>query len=97
METEGEIGQLPAAAPHGRTVNAGETGSLHIAHLTQKRSKRGQDGEIPDPGHLHLLDTVQLHHIQDLRDTVWGYCRDHELLTAQGCAGFSLVKVWFFQ
>ena len=71
-------------------MNAGETGSLHIAHLTQKRSKRGQDGQMPDPGHLHLLDTVQLHHIQDLRDTVQGHCRDHLLLTAQVCSGFSL-------
>ena len=77
-------------------MNAGETGFLHIARLTQERSKRGQDGQMPDPGHLHLLDAVQLHHIQDLRDTVQGHCRDHELLTAHGCAGFSLVKAVVF-
>jgi len=51
---------------------------------------------MPDPGDLHLLDTVQLHHIQDLRDTVQGHCRDHELLIARVCAGFSLVKVVVF-
>ena len=84
------MGPLPhAAAPHGQTVSVGETGSLHVARLTQERSKHGQDGQMPDPGHLHLLDTVQLH-IQDLRDTVQGHCRDHQLLTAQVYAGFSL-------
>ena len=77
-------------------MNAGETGSLHIARLTQERSKGGQDGQMPDPGHLHLLDTVQLHHIQDLRDTLQGHCRDHELFTAQVCAVFSLVKAVVF-
>ena len=77
-------------------MNAGETGFLHVARLTQERSKHGQDGQMPDPGHLHLLDTVQLHHIQDLHDTVQGHCRDHELLTTQGCAGFSLVKAVVF-
>ena len=80
LETEGEIGQLPAAAPHRQTVNVGEMGSLHIAHLTEERSKHGQDGQMPDPGDLHLLDTVQLPHIQDLRDTVQGHCRDVSFL-----------------
>ena len=77
-------------------MNAGETGSLHVAPLTQERSKRGQDGQMPDPGHLRHLDTVQLHHILDLCDTVQGHCRDHQLLTAQVCAGFSLVKAVIF-
>ena len=89
LETEGETGPLPAAAPHGQTVNAGETGSLHAARLIRERSKHGQDGWMPDPGHLRHLDTVQLH-IQDLRDTVQGPCRDRQLLTAQVYAGFSL-------
>ena len=30
-------------------------GPLHVVHLTQERSKRGQDGQMPDPGDLHLL------------------------------------------
>ena len=80
LETEGEIGQLSAATPHRQTVNVGEMGSLHIARLTEERSKRGQDGQMPDPGDLHLLDTVQLPHIQDLRDTVQGHCRDFSFL-----------------
>ena len=89
LETEGETGPLPAAAPHGQTVNAEDTGSLHAARLTRERRKRGQDGQMPDPGHLRHLDTVQLH-IQDLCDTVQGHCRDSQLLTAQVYAGFSL-------
>ncbi|KAI4561559.1 hypothetical protein MJG53_016613 [Ovis ammon polii x Ovis aries] len=32
-----------------QTVNVGEMGSLHIAHLTEERSKHGQDGQMPDP------------------------------------------------
>ena len=96
LETEGETGPLPAAAPHGQTVSVGEMGSLHVARLTQERSKRGQDGQMPDPGCLRLLDTVQLHHIQDLHDTVQGHCRDRQLLTAQVYAGFSLVKAVIF-
>ena len=64
-------------------MNVGEMGSLHIARLTEERSKRGQDGQMPDPGDLHLLDTVQLPHIQDLCDTVQGHCRDYQLLPAQ--------------
>ena len=61
-------------------MNVGEMASLHVARLTQERSKCGQDGQMPDPGDLHLLDTVQLPHIQDLRDTVQGHCRDFSFL-----------------
>ena len=75
----------------GGHVDVGETESLQVTHLTQERSECGQGGQTPGATHVHLLDTVQLHHIQDLRDTVWGYCRDHELLTAQMYGSFSLL------
>ena len=74
----------------GGHVDVGETESLQVTHLTQERSECGQGGQTPGATHVHLLDTVQLHHIQDLRDTVQGHCRDHLLLTAQVCSGFSL-------
>ena len=54
----------------GRHVDGEETDSLQITYLTQERSKRGQGGQIPGATHLHLLDTVQLHHAQDLHDIV---------------------------
>ena len=50
LETEGETVAFPAAAPHRQTVSVGEMGSPHVAHLTQERSKHGQDGQMPDPG-----------------------------------------------
>ena len=54
----------------GRHVDGEENESLQITHLTQERSKHGQGGQIPGATHLHLLDTVQLHHAQDLHDIV---------------------------
>ena len=54
--------------PEGRHMDVGETESLQVTHLTQERSKCGQGGQIPGAIHLHLLDTVQLHHAQDLHD-----------------------------
>ena len=52
----------------GRQVDGGETESLQITHLSQERSKCGQGGQMPNAIHLHLLDTVQLHHAQDLHN-----------------------------
>ena len=75
----------------GRHVNAGEMQSLHVAHLTQERSKLGQGGQMPNPIHLQLLDAVQLHHIQDLRDIFHGHCKDGQLLTAEVYGSFSLL------
>ena len=54
----------------GRHVDGEENESLQITHLTQERSKHGQGGQIPGATHLHLLDTVQLHHAQDLHHIV---------------------------
>ena len=54
----------------GRHVDGEENESLQITHLTQERSKHGQGGQIPGATHLHLLDTVQLHHAQDRHDIV---------------------------
>ncbi len=64
----------------GRHVDVGETESLQVTHLTQQRSKRGQGGQIPGATHLHLLDTVQLHHAQDLHDIVHWHGDDLQLL-----------------
>ena len=77
----------------GRHVNAGEMQSLHVVHLTQERSKLGQGGQMPNPIHLQLLDTVQLHHIQDLHDIFHGHCKDGQLLTAQVYGSFSLLHL----
>ena len=54
----------------GRYLDGEETESLQITHVAQERSKCGQGGQIPGATHLHLLDAVQLHHAQDLHDTV---------------------------
>ena len=56
--------------PEGRYLNGEEAESLQIIHVAQERSKRGQGGQIPGATHLHLLDTIQLHHAQDLHNTV---------------------------
>ena len=74
-----------------RHVTAGEKESLHVAHLTQERSKLGQGGQMPNPIHLHLLDAVQLHHIQDLHDIFHRHCKDGQLLTAEVNGSFSLL------
>ena len=75
----------------GRQVDGGETESLQITHLFQERGKCGQGGQMPNPIHLHLLDTVQLHHAQDLHNIVHWHCRDLQLLTAEMYRGFSLL------
>jgi len=54
----------------GGHVDVGETESLQVTHLTQERSQCGQGGQTPGATHVHLLDTVQLHHAQDLHDIV---------------------------
>ena len=54
----------------GRHVDGEENESLQITHLTHERSKCGQGGQIPGATHVHLLDTVQLHHAQDLHNIV---------------------------
>lgn len=55
-----------------RHVDVGEKESLQITHLAQERSKHGQGGEMSSAVHLHLLDTVQVHHIQDLHNILTG-------------------------
>ena len=54
----------------GRHLDGEENESLQITHLTQERSQCGQGGQIPGATHLHLLDTVQLHHAQVLHNIV---------------------------
>ena len=54
----------------GRYLDGEETESLQITHVAQERSKCGQGGQIPGATHLHLLDTVQLHHAQVLHNIV---------------------------
>ena len=54
----------------GRHMDGEETDSLQITHLTQERGECGQGGQTPGATHLHLLDTVQLHHAQDLHNIV---------------------------
>ena len=56
----------------GRQVDGGETESLQITHLSQERSKCGQGGQMPGAIHIYLLDTVQLHHAQDLHNIIHG-------------------------
>ena len=56
-----------------RHVRVRETESLHIAHLAQERSKHSQAGQMPGAVYSHLLNTVQLHHTQDLHNTVSGH------------------------
>ena len=75
----------------GRHVNAEEKESLHIAHLTQERSKFGQGGQMPNPIDLHLLDAVQLNLFQDLHDIFHRHCKDGQLLTAEVNGSFSLL------
>ena len=75
----------------GRYVSAGEMESLHVAHLTQERSKFGQGGQMPNPIDLHLLDAVQLHHIQDFHDIFHRHCKDGQLFTAEVYGSFSLL------
>ena len=48
-----------------RHVDGGDIELLHIAHLAQESSKRGQGGQLPGAIHFQLLDTVQLHLSQD--------------------------------
>ena len=64
----------------GRHVDVGEMESLQVTHLTQERSECGQGGQTPGATHLHLLDTVQLHHAQDLQDLVHWHGDDLQLL-----------------
>ena len=64
----------------GRYLDGEETESLQITHVAQERSKCGQGGQIPGATHLHLLDTVQLHHAQDLHDIVHWHGDDLQLL-----------------
>ena len=56
--------------PEGRHVDREEKESSQITHVAQERSKCGQGGQTPGATHVHLLDTVQLHHAQDLHDIV---------------------------
>ena len=77
--------------PKGRHVDREENESLKITHAAEERSKSGQGGQMPNPIHLHLLDTVQLHHIQDLRDIFHRHCKDGQLLTAEVNGSFSLL------
>ena len=58
--------------PRCRQVDVGEKESLHITHLAQERSKHGQGGQMPGAIHLYLLNTVQLHHTQDLHNIFHG-------------------------
>ena len=53
-------------------VDVGDEESLHFVYLAQERSKHGQGGQIPGAIHMYLLDTVQLHHAQDLHNIFHG-------------------------
>ena len=55
-----------------RHVDVGDEESLQIGHLAQERSKHGQGGQMPGAIHIYLLDTVQLHHAQDLHNIIHG-------------------------
>ena len=50
-----------------------------------------EGGQIPGATHLHLLDTVQLHHAQDLHNIVHWHGNDLQLLTTQVDGRLSLL------
>lgn len=56
--------------------------------LAQERGKHGQGGQMPAAIHIHLLDTVQLHHIQDLSDIFHGIAKIFSFLQHKGMEAF---------
>ena len=75
----------------GRYLDGEEMESLLLTHVAQERSKCSQGGQIPCATHLHLLDTIQLHHAQDLHNIVHWHGNDLQLLTTQVYGRFSLL------
>ena len=64
-------------------VDAPEQQPGQVAHPAQVQHKPFQSGQIPGAMHLQVLDTVQLHHLQDPPDAPRGHGGDAELLAAQ--------------
>ena len=92
QELRGNLDKVILLLLHeGSQVNGREAESLQIIHLSQERSKRGQHGQMPGPIPTHL-DTVQLHHAQDLHSAVHGHRDSLQLLAAQVDGGFTLLQ-----
>ena len=59
--------------------------------ISPRKGANVEGGQIPGATHLHLLDTVQLHHAQDFHNIVHWHWNNLQLLTPQVDGRFSLL------